>query len=583
MKAYRLKKIRASDAGAWIRTKLWPELLPAIGVVSGFFIELHHIVNTQWQSFFFNNSDSLTLSLVQQSIALKEPFHWVFASQIFLFPEGLLYGFSALVTPNFRAALILNAFLNCLLLYALFRWIAGNFLNPKPLSRLYALCATLFMVFLCFLEPRTNISVATPFFTTTSYYGVILASLTSVALITHHLKLIKKGDKLFAKRYRWTWVLLLTIVTLATLSDPLYLFQFIAPLIVVSLLALLLNVFSLRTFITVTAPQFVGVLIGIVLHKLFFTAFFSPSGNIGNYLHFDAIGFAARALHTMAAQMWHGIWQQRLEFVLIIGGMVGASYLFLVLIHYSTKSGVRKQFKEILSPEIFLVTGLASLGPPLVLIGSILTGNPTSRYFIPIIIFPLLSVLFILQFIRFADRAYVLKVCRFGVALVVGVVFLAALFSHPANSVRQVSRYYTPDQQCLDRDLGGTQYTVGVAQYWRARGLQLNSKDGIKVVQVDGRLQRFVWLYNSADYEIYKPDFVVVDKVPPPYYDIDVSLVPFFAISGNTVTTILGPPAQVYHCPSFDIYTYPRNTQASDTLKDNLRDPGEFERTHQLN
>jgi hypothetical protein len=80
--------VKLDQLKSLLRRRALPELIPVAGVLGAFLIELRHIVNTQWENFFFNNSDMLTLPLVQQSIALKEPFHWVFSSQIFLFPRA---------------------------------------------------------------------------------------------------------------------------------------------------------------------------------------------------------------------------------------------------------------------------------------------------------------------------------------------------------------------------------------------------------------------------------------------------------------------------------------------------------------
>jgi hypothetical protein len=528
---------------------------------------LRHIVNTQWENFFFNNSDMLTLPLVQQSIALKEPFHLVFSSQIFLFPESILYVFSSLITPDFRWAIIVNAFLNCVLLYALFRWIAGLFV-PVVVARLYSLGATLFFIFLCWLEPETTINIATPFLATTVYYGVILCSLASIALTTIFIRRLDNHPwKSLVRRNARVLAGLFVIATLVILSNPLYLFQFVAPLAAVCMLAWLINVMSFRNALLILAPQLAGAVVGMAARTLFFRSFFSPSGGIGNYLHFKLIGAAARTLKDNALLLWHGSWQEKLELILIVFGVTAALVVLLAVIHVATKPKPNRLPK--ISLDLFLLAGLGALTPLLVLIGSVLTGNPVPRYLIPIIIFPLLSLLFLISFLKFRKRD--LRVARLGLVAVAGILLLLGIASNPVHSIKGVTNYDTADQQCLDDFLGKTPYKTGVAQYWRARGLQLNSRAHLKVLQVEGQLTRFTWLYNSSAYKVYTPNFVVVDRVPVPSYDANISVDDFFAIKGSTVTAVLGEPANIYSCPSFEIYTYPNNTPAPNVLKKRLQ------------
>lgn len=550
----------------WGRLKkaVTPEVLPILGITAGFFIELHHIVNTAWSNFFFANSDMVTLPLVGQSISLGEPFNWVFSSQIFLFPEAIIYAFSELLTPDFRAALILNAFINCLLLYALFRWVIRHFSSSSALNRLYSMGVVLFVLFMSFLEPRTGLNLASFYLVTTAYYGVVLVSLASVAL---SLKLLK--GHLGTVGRRRILLILAVLSLLTTLSNPLYLFQFVAPLVVVCALAALINIMSLKNAWLIVLPQIIGGLVGMVMRKLFFEKFFSPAGDVGAYLHFEKAGEAMQFLGKTVKNALLGHWQDRVEMTILLLAMAFAGALFLAVIHFVTRKKLTPLQEKLFSLDSFFVTGLAALVPLSVIVGSIITGNPVTRYMVPLVIFPLLALIPLAKLLQnyelTAFRASLRPILVFTVCIVV----LAGLFSRPVASLRQVGNFYTADEQCLDKSLAHTPYKAGVAQYWRSRGLQLNSRAGIKVMQVQGGLARFTWLYNESDYDIYRPSFVLVDKVPEPYPDIEVSL--DYKISKESVK-VLGTPAHIYHCTSFDIYTYQIGSKGQTTLDKRLHD-----------
>ncbi len=569
-----MKLVRIQSFKSWIllsrQQNILAELVPILTIVSGFTIELWHIVHTQWERFFFTSADMLTLSLVHQSLAvLREPFHWVFSSQIFLFPEGPIYALAALLTPNFRCALMLNALFNCLLLYILLRLIAANFSRTKQIARLYSLLASLFVLLLCCLEYRDQPSFATFFIATTTYYGVILAALSSLYISIKLLLLASgPGSKQGFRQWRLLAGSLVLIALLTSLSNPLYVLQFVAPLVAVCCLGLLLNFFSWRDCWLLAAPQLVGAAGGMLLRQLFLQSWFSPLGRVDQYLRFDQIGNAFRALKYAVLGMLHGNWQSQLELFLILSEMFVALVALLAFIHFATKP----KKKPVRTADTFFIISLASITPPLVIVGSIITGNPLTRYMVPVVIFPLLVLMPLLRFGFFIKPAAA-KTAAWFIAIIFVSVSAFAVLTRPVSSVASITTYYTSDERCLDSKLGHTSYTAGVAQYWRARGLQLNSRSNLKVLQVYGNLDKFTWLYNGADYSIYRPSFVIVDKTSPAFSDPEISLASNFAISSSHASAVLGQPSGIYDCPSFEIYLYPPGNPGNKILNDTIRNP----------
>jgi|GEM_PF-1249422 len=550
----------------------WPELVPVVAIIGLFLAEFNHLVRSAWEAMVFSSADFLTLPAVAQSLALHEPFHWVFSSQNFLFPEAPIYSLASLLTPDFRLALILNSLINCLALYALLRWITGMFAGNVLTARLYALLASSSVLVLSLLENRTDPGLAIFFIMSTTYYGVILMALASLGLNVQLLRRVKSGGTKDWQRLRWWLVGLATIALLTSVSNPLYILQFVAPLALIAGLAWLLNVLSWRTVVLLLAPQLVGSLVAVAIRQTLLKSLFSPLGQVGQYLHFGMIGDSLRTFSVFVSKMQHGNWQQKVELKFIVLELVVSLGLFALLIKLTTRARVTNRFKPLLSPEVFVVSGLAGLTPLIVIAGSVATGNALTRYLVPLIIFPLLAGA-ALTSLKFFERPVIIRASRLAMLAVVVLALSAGLLSHPVANVQATANYYTADERCLDQKLADSTSKVGVAQYWRARGLQLNSRQHLVLVQTLGTLDKFTWLYNSADYHIYHPTFVVVDKVPAPAFDQEVALSPNFAILADRTQNLLGAPTAVYDCPSFYIYTYPPSNPGYTKLNASIRNP----------
>ncbi len=564
------KQFTKSVMKSGLTNRVGQELCAILAIVFGFVIEFHHIVFSSWKQFFFNNSDVLTLPLVGQSIALHEPFHWVFSSQIFLFPEGLLYAISRLFTPNFQDALVLNALINCLALYGLWRLLVHQVIRNVSVERLFSVVATLFLLLVALLEVREKAQIATYFLATTIYYGVILASLAALALQIRYLDKPTSGKGLFGRRY--LLASLFGLAFLVCVSNPLYLLQFVIPLVIVAAIGLLVNLLPPKETSVLIATQLVACGLALEVRKHFLQAYFSKLGGLGDYLHFNQIGETFRTYKFLLLQLLQGGWQQKLQVFLTFFNLLAALILFIIWLHAGTKRKPGKVWRAVASPGAFIAVGLAGVAPILAMTGTILTGNSQTRYLIPAIVFPLFAWIPLLRLAWFDSQ----KVKALASKVVLGLaaaLLLGLPLATPLKSVSSVHNYYTGDERCLDVSLANQAYSAGVAQYWRARVLQLYSKHHLKVIQVMGNLDKFTWLYNSADYQIYHPSFVIVDKSPAPFPEQELSLAPNFAILPDRTQNLLGSPSGIYNCPSFYIYLYPPDSPGYTKLNAMIRDP----------
>jgi hypothetical protein len=124
----------------WARAGV--ELLAVVIVIAASLIILARWINTDWEINLLYSGDSLVLPLLRESVLAGEPFEWVFSSQLFLFPEGVLYWIVSSFTDNPRAALAGLAVLNLVLLYVLLRW-CTRLLFRHSRHRLVEVCVAL--------------------------------------------------------------------------------------------------------------------------------------------------------------------------------------------------------------------------------------------------------------------------------------------------------------------------------------------------------------------------------------------------------------------------------------------------------
>ncbi len=542
------------------------EVLALLVILAAFNLVLHHINTSMWKDFVFNNSDILTLPLVWQSIILHEPFHWVFSSQIFLFPEAVLYCLSALFSGgNFKIAVVINAFISILLLYilirVLLRFIVKNKTYNIALSLLYILGILTFMA----AGRRSDSNIAMFFFVTTSYYGVILSGLLSLILA---MSLIKIGiPRKNIWRGKGIYILLAYVLVsfLTGLSNTLFFLQFSAPLLVVLVLTWLLKRFSPRMLAWFIGGTILAVGASVVLRGTLLNQYFSPLGGISNYIHVRAIGTTIKTFFQIFRQMLEGGIKQEVEAIVLIFLVVGVICIFIYHLWTLTK---RRPTDALALPQ-FILIAFAAIAPIASIAGAIITGNPVMRYLLPVLFFSPLGFIPILSTWLICHRRIFL--ISLGVVIIAVFTVSGVRAGNPLANYSAAVDYYPSAAVCLDTKLANTPYKNGVAQYWRARDLQLNSTQDHRVVQVGAALQRFGWLYNNSDYNLYDLSFVVVD-IPSAITSTEISKLPSFTIEPSTVIGLLGQPDNIYTCGDFYVYGYSAHNPGRILLNQRVRD-----------
>jgi hypothetical protein len=370
-------------------------------VLSGLFIKLDAVDNSGWRAIFLANGDSLTLPLILQSIERGEPFHWVFSSQTFFFPDFPLYALCAFVTGSVQQALVLNAVLNVALLYGGFRWVARNFGAIRGRGRIIALAATL--LFLAAALSETDVKViapgtvepariATEFLMTTYYAGVVLVALGMLGLVFWVAEQFS-GRSPSRRRVTVYAIVVIVVGAATTYSNQLYLLWFVAPLGTVLVALLVWRRVTLRVLLIVLAPQMVALGIG-TLFRYLFSQFIAANYEqyISRYSSADAAAMMLGVLRD-----WMGSPGGILRLVLVIGPLVYAVVRLIPNIlrrrPLTASMSTASMFTESMSTaalfvELYVIVSTVSL-----VVGIIVTGQSVTRYLIPLFIFPALILL----------------------------------------------------------------------------------------------------------------------------------------------------------------------------------------------
>ncbi len=482
------------------------------------------------QQIFFYDGDSLVLPLFRQSIAAGQPMEWVMSSQLFLLPELPLYLLcSAIVGGSVKAALALNAILNSVLLYALFRACAAHIGWPRRWHRIAApmLASLVFLVFVA-LEIRgtqTNGSVATFTLLTTYYYGATMTALALLALALWLTRAFQRTTPVRSPRYGVFAAASALLLGVQTVSNPLVLLQFAVPFLGALAFASLLHVLPWRMTVLLAAPLLAGGAAGY-LARFALSRYLLP--NAGSYVHFsqipESLSFFAGVLRT---------------FVSTPLGITEA-VLLLLLLGAAVATGIRSLREPHRSPS-GVVIPVFVIGSVLVtVVGSVLVGSTATRYLGPVFVFPLLVLLAPALWRRSAKRAH--RVMRITATVAGAAVLLAsAMVATPAIATLTTitAQSASPGLSCLQRWIGDRNI-VGEGSYWASRALDVYGTGRVDVLQVDSTLGARAWMTNLASFRDRAPSYFIVDA--PSRRALAIRL--------------LGTPSAVIDCGPFQVYDY---------------------------
>lgn len=515
------------------------ELAPIAIVLLMVTLEMRHLARTSWMSFFLYGGDALTLPLFRESLAHHQLWMPVVSTQLLVFPEGVLYAICSAVTTSIRASLVANAYANIILLYLAVRSIAPTVIGRtgRRGAASAAFCVALVVLMLLEIEGgKANLQFATLNLLTTYYFGLVLGGIVLLAATVRQLRPTKRLIGVPG----WTAVAV-TVSTATYGSDPLFLLWVSVPIAVTSLVLLALRRVPARQVVVVIACQVVSVLAGTALrHPL--SRFIGSSAD--SYVQFGMIGQALASFRSMIHSMWiHP--SERVELVLLALILMTAVVQFVHFVRRPPESPATRA-----SAALVIVT-FALVAPMTDVMGILVSGNSTSRYFIPVFVFPLLAV------IPLADQVLIRRpTTRNGAwrgAAVSGAAVAATVILIPGVQPLLDPGAF-PGGMCFNQ-IAALRGRTGVGDFTTSRALEAYGSNGTHVLQVLPNLLPFGWLVNLGSFEHRELSFVVVDRTVGQPVDL---------VASDTMP--LGSPTSVTSCPGFDVYAYLRGTHGHAVL-----------------
>ena len=504
------------------------EGLPLVVLILSITIEMKHLVDSNWIHFFLYNGDSLTLPILKRALVSKNPFLWVSSSQLLFFPEGLFYAISSFITTSIRASLVFNAYLNVTILYILIRCITSMFHDVSNiLQRIFALSGGLLLIFYMLLERQPNInysSVATLFLFTTYYYGIIIAGVAILGILLFQIKNTK-----ISKKNIIIGILSFLISAMSTFSDPLFAMEFLFPLAITLLLIFIFTRVSLRKVIWLGIFPLTGGTIGYLVRIPFQ---YLIGQNLTSHISTSDIPLTLTVFHTAL----------RTDMMSLYGSLeiLGVFVVLLFSLIYSLVWIYRRVHNpKKLDDRLLIISLLAVLTGIVSIIFSIIIGAQTTRYLIPLIIFPILGLLPIvyMSVVRKYEKHIIMFFILLGI--IISIIGLGSISR--AFKLVSASTYSTP--LCLANALNN-KTAYGVGSYWKVRALDLYGRNNEQAFQVMSNLAFFPWQANIGSYNNQRLTFIIVDKQPSLY-----SILP------NDI--YLPPnPSKITSCNNIYIYQY---------------------------
>ncbi|NQX11127.1 hypothetical protein HQQ80_05775 [Microbacteriaceae bacterium VKM Ac-2855] len=548
------------------RTPRWRvalvEAVPVLVVVATAIVILSRFASSAWSAILLYNGDSLVLPLLEKSITAGEPFEWVFSSQLFIFPELMIYGFISLFTDDTRLTIISYVVVNLLLLYTFARLIARFSLQRSRhrfIEISVALIATgLFAVF-CLLEPEPNINgsaIASLFLLNTYYQGAVLAGLAALTLVLW----VSRGFH----RVPWGTVRTIVYVVLAgsitiaaTLCDPLYALQITMPLCLAIVAVWFAGRMNWRAFLLLVAVNAGGAVIGLWARRF-----------VAQYLSAEVDAYIVPARIPESISLLTSTLRELLQTpvgtfkLLLLALLVAAMVLFFA---YAVFAQARPALRRSITGAEFFLSAMATFSFFSLLAGFVITGSTTTRYLVPIFIFPILALIPIAVHVLRRSMLvvgygeYRASLARFMIgaaAAASALVVVAGVISLPPV-IRMTSGADFTGADCFD-DFVDDENINGVGVFWITREWEVYGEDTGDVLQVNGDLSIFDWMINLSSYEDKDFSYVVTD--------------PFGTVTEDSIAP-LGEPADVVSCGDFTIYDYagtPGEKILTDTVAQSL-------------
>lgn len=480
-------------------------------------IIIHYHSRSDIVNYFFL-SDSLYLPTLFEDIFANggKINDWYLTPSPYFFPDYPAFFFAYLIGNSPQSQMIAFALIQASLVLVAVFLISKE--TTKKSSSNFTIATTILIILIWFA-----LSAGEPFvfiLLSTYHYGAFLSAILLIALwLKYH-----ENDSGSIKSQYFILTLIGVFTFSTTLSDNLFLVQFVAPLIATHLLISILD----REF------SFKKTL------KLFFIALCSLLGSISyNWTIANQTRYPTRIGIDNLSQNLKGTYE--LFYAAVVGnsvfGIIFLLYLGVVLHSFILLLRGDKEHYKLSWLAIFSFLSLcATLSITLVVTNLQITG----RYLIPTFSWPIIVVLIFINN-RFRDRF----------ALITMLISILALSAMSWSSYKLIQsngikeKYYPGDMACIDDILEKENVRNGIAQYWDAKHIQNLSRLKLNIAQHFEDLSEMHWITSK---KYFKPtyDFAIITEAAHPP----------FKLSLEALTRLNGKPKLIKACGSRTVYVY---------------------------
>lgn len=351
-------------------------------------------LNRSWRFYLLSDGDSLVIPLLFKSVFEQhEMFGWISSSQLFLFPEGVLYGISYVLTLPFSQHLVASLYVSSmfilLTLFALLYFIFKEITNKDKIkSYLYALFVLAFITGTMLLEPYYNGGTSlSSFMMISSYYPGIL--LTILAVIWATLVIIRKSpNTLNAFLQNRQLVIIASAITLieaaAIVCDALGLLYIVAPMTLAVIFAFIVNTVKKTPAAILLAIQTLSVGIYFIFRHFITYRFLTNDlsfniNGVGEAVNFYVNG----VLNDINRHLFSRVeWSMFAVFFI-------ASIIVFCLSLYKTSRNVGEENNKY---KVVVLLSFYTIMTILGIVASNLAGRYATRYFLPLVVLLPLTV-----------------------------------------------------------------------------------------------------------------------------------------------------------------------------------------------
>ncbi|WP_226648833.1 hypothetical protein [Microbulbifer variabilis] len=476
-------------------------------------IIFQYLSSSHIQGYLFN-SDALYLPTLFSDIFANggSTKDWFLTPAPYFFPDYPMFLLAYLVGPTPYSQIIVFALLQIFLTFLAVWLVVRIFAGVNSILTVSTILVILIWLALSAGEPFALLLHSA------YHYGAFL----SVILLSALWIKFTDEDK---SRKKVLFFLLIAVITYATaLSDNLLLVHFVAPLIATQvLMSIAERDFSLKNKIPLMLVAICSFL-GSISYKWVVENQTRYPTNIG----IDKLSSNLKDIFELFQSTIMDNPVYGFIFFLYIGVVL---HSFITLIR-----GEVENFKL----SWLAIFSFLSLCATLVAVLLITNLPVTSRYFIPVLSWPVI-VVFIFLKIRLQDNFV-------SIAVVTSLLAILYMTWTSHQLIKQngfKGEYYPEEISCIDNALEKEDLYNGISQYWDAKYLQTFSRLDLSVAQYFDNLSEMHWI-TSRKYFKQTYDFAIISEdASPPY-----------KISSEALTRLNGAPQLVKTCGSKLVFIY---------------------------